>query len=828
MNGSSNSDLPMGSNSHAEFLMSSSQGLFLSSQFSDSSRAGMPRHPRGDIGSTEHGSLLTTDPNSPIKLIYGTAINVQESTGLFKDFLLNFTLAQRRIANGVPESEVGEHEREPFYPKLLRQMKEADLRNLNLDGLNLRTFSKKLYKQLLNYPQEIIPLMDFCLTEIYMDTFEDIEDNFDGLRVRPFNLENGVNMRSLDPRDIDRLVTVKGLLIRTSGVIPDLKEAFFRCQVCEGTVTVKIDRGRINEPTRCMNELCGAKNTLKLIHNRCLFSDRQVCRLQETPDEVPAGQTPYTATLLMYDDLVDSVKPGDRVEVTGVYRGIPVRVQTRQQAVRSLFKTYIDVVQVRKTSNKRLDADPTIVSPNEYLIDCQDDAKLSSQSAEDEAKVLELSKTPGLYELLAQSVAPSIFGMEDVKKGVLLQLFGGASHLSGAGRIGQPRVRGDINVLLVGDPGVSKSQLLSYVHKIAPRGIYTSGKGSSAVGLTAYVTKDPESKQLVLESGALVLSDGGVCCIDEFDKMTDQTRSVLHEVMEQQTVSIAKAGIITTLNARTSILACANPINSKFDTKLSILQNINLPPTLLSRFDLVYLLLDKPDEDDDRRLASHIVNLYVSGEKRQVKQDFVPIDDFTLYINYAKQQINPVISEEAGELLVECYVRLRHTNNRAGGKTFTATTRQLESLIRLSEAHARARLSSTVDVSDVEEANRLLLTAMQSSAINPATGIIDIDLINTGISALSRQLHSDKVREIKKMLMNTKGVTFTFRQLYDQFNKQTSKPVTEGEFLSSLEDVAAEQGNIFIRGLPSLTSGASSSSLKNFDSIKVIKMQDTL
>lgn len=646
----------------------------------------------------------------PNLVIWGTDVSVEVCKQQFMEFLRSpkFTIDEAEMDEVQADtSGYGQTPRAQSLPLYLTKLEEILTVNepfLTVNCAHLKEFDNNLYRQLVNYPQEVIPIFDIGANEVFADLYPEHELEHP-INVRPFNIDQTSTIRDLNPQDVGKLITISGMVTRTSTLIPEMVSAFFRCTVCLFSKEVAVEAGRITEPHVCTS--CNSKFCFDLIHNRSKFIDRQLVKLQESPDDMPAGQTPSTVSLVACADLVDKISAGDRVFVTGVFRASPVRCMPRQRRLKTSYRTTIDVIHYRKLGSKRLYDEATDLHFAPDKVD----------------RMKALANSPDIYNRLSNSLAPSIFGHIDVKKGVLLQLFGG-SRKEAPGRASDPKLRhfrAEINILLCGDPGTSKSQILQYVYQLVPRGQYTSGKGSSAVGLTAYVTKDADTKQMVLQTGALVLCDGGICCIDEFDKMSDNTRSVLHEVMEQQTLSIAKAGIVCQLNARTSVLAAANPVESEWDKNKTVIDNIRLPETLLSRFDLIFLLLDPDDRAYDKLLAQHLISLYYRTQEEEL-EEFIPSDLLKDYIAYARTNLTPKLTEAACRMLITSYLELRREGS-AKGKV-TAYPRNLESLIRLSEAHAKMRLSPFVVEADVEEAKRLTREALKQSCTDPLTGKI--------------------------------------------------------------------------------------------------------
>lgn len=665
------------------------------------------------VNSENDAPSATGEAAAPNLIIWGTDVNVETVKKQFNEFIREsrFTIEDAEMDEARLDWPHTEETHHLYLSKLEEILHVPNEPLLTLNCAHLKEFNRTLYRQLMNYPTEVIQIFDMAANELFRDLYPEQGEELI-ISVRPFNMERTVTIRGLQTHDIGKLVTLSGMVTRCSSMIPEMIRAFFKCTVCYFTKEIPVESGRISEPHVCT--ACNSKFCFTLIHNRSKFIDRQLIKFQESPDDMPAGQTPSTVALVACADLVDRVSPGDRVYVTGVYRANPVRVMFNQRKVKSAYRTAIDIVHFRKVKSGRLHDESSILRLTPERVD----------------KLKALAKDDGIYEKLANSLCPSVFGHTDVKKGVLLQLFGGTVK-EAPGKHSDPKLRhfrADINVLLVGDPGTSKSQILQYVYKLVPRGQYTSGKGSSAVGLTAYVTRDLDTKQLVLQTGSLVMCDGGICCIDEFDKMSDSTRSVLHEVMEQQTLSIAKAGIVCQLNARTSILAAANPVSSKWDQDKTVIENVKLPDTLLSRFDLIFLLLDPNNDVYDRQLAKHLISIFLKDHSDE-RDDIVEHGLLKDYIAYARSNIRPKLTEDVGRLLVENYVSLRDSDGPTRGK-ITAYPRNLESLIRLSEAHAKMRFSAVVEPEDVLEAVRLTKEALKHSCTDPLTGRIAADLEN--------------------------------------------------------------------------------------------------
>ncbi|KAJ3367090.1 Mcm2-7 hexameric complex component [Allomyces javanicus] len=539
-------------------------------------------------------------------------------------------------------------------------------------------------------------------------------------------------VRHIKAQHIGQLVSLRGIITRVSDVKPLLSVCTYSCDECGHEIFQEVKARTLTPLNECKSPICQRNKSRGKLHMQtraCKFLRFQEARIQELADQVPMGHIPRAMTVHLYEGMTRNMNTGDIVTLTGVFLPTPY---TGYKAVRAglLADTYLEATHV-KLAKQSYDAMAQAAreNPSKDLLETVR-ARLAGQN---------------VYETLANSICPEIYGMEDVKKALLLLLVGGVTKEVGDGM----KIRGDINVLLMGDPGVAKSQLLKWISKAAPRGVYTTGKGSSGVGLTAAVMKDSVTGEMVLEGGALVLADNGVCCIDEFDKMEDGDKTAIHEVMEQQTISISKAGIVTTLNARASILAAANPIYGRYNTSLSPNQNINLPAALLSRFDIVFLLLDTPNMDLDTKLAQHVTHVHMTNRAPEpaAQTTLLREDEMRAYIAQARQ-FRPIVPADVAAYVASIYVGIRR-DEAAGPADYGYTTaRVLVSILRMAQALARLRFAETVSRGDVDEGVRLMSVSKASLADREATGA----------GARRREHHVTRIfRLLKEMAADAEG-----------------------------------------------------------------------
>ncbi len=605
--------------------------------------------------------------------------------------------------------------RSKYYDEIIKAISSGK-DYIIIDFADLDTFDPAIADELLEHPKDVMPK--------FYDALSDIDiPNADGkleIRIRNIPQSNTIRIRNLRSKHLGKLMCVEGIVKSASEVKPQVEVAYFRCPDCGTIMEVPQESTSVlKRPKVCTNPACRRRGGFELVDKK-LYDVRWI-RLIE-PFEITEGEKPGEITVILKKGLTTPeyqrmTDPGNKIKIVGILKELPKRIKDRESVKMDMVLEAIHVERSEK------DIEEIDITP------------------EDEAKIKELASDPDIYKKLVDSIAPGIYGFDEIKEAIALQLFGGVPHVLPDGS----RIRGNIHILITGDPGVGKSVILNLVSKIVPRGKYVSGKGVSGAGLTATVRKDEELGGWVLEAGALVLANNGLISIDEFDKMNKDDMVAMHEAMSIETISIAKASIVATLPARTSVLAGANPKFGRFDPFRSILEQIQIPDTLMSRFDLKFVLKDKPDRVRDERLADHISKARINPENIE------PAIDVSLlrkYIAYAKRNIKDIhMSPEVAEELKKFYVDMRNMYN-GQDQIVPITLRQYEALIRLAEASAKIRLSTEISKSDVERAIKLMKFSLEQLGRDTETGKFDIDKLESGISSSQRS----KIREILEII----------------------------------------------------------------------------
>ena len=633
------------------------------------------------------------------------------------------------------------------YFERINNMMASNTTSIVVDYIDLDTNKPELTRQITDAPDEMLEAFNGAvysiLREIHYDYAIEIKDK---LRVRIGNYSVQKGLREITADAINTLITVPGMVVRTSEIKPLAKRIAYVCQNCDTLVEAYLKGLTQKKPTKCTN--CNGKE-LEMDAEKSYFADFQLVRIQELPEDLPAGQLPHYVEVTVMDDLVDRCRPGDRVLLTGIVR---IEQEPSLQIRTSLFRLRMEGNNIEYLSG-------IFGNKDERTVDSKDEKTLDRIfiSNEDKKRILAIANMPDAYDKLIASFAPHIYGHEIIKESILLLIVGSVTKklADGSSR------RGDINIFLVGDPGTAKSEMLKFAAKIAPRGLYTSGRGTTAAGLTAAVIRD-KSGILMLEAGAVVLGDQGLVCIDEFDKIKSEDRSALHEVMEQQTCSVAKGGIVATLNARTSILSAANPKYGKYDPFRNITENVDpLPIPLLTRFDIIHVIRDNADSEKDNRIASHILEIHRDIE--HAAQSAIEIDLFRKYLAYAKEK-EPNLTTEAIDILRDYYLQMRNVDSEG---MITATPRQLEGLVRLATARARLLLKDSVDSEDADRAIYLVSQMLQTVGIDVNTGKVDFGV-----------LHGKPLSETSKLK--------TFTDVFNGLSGEDKNDVEEKNFINEL------------------------------------------